>query len=91
MSTYRVSPLEGRPYVSRTSSRTGLRRFHAPDAPRRLLGRMGSEDLIVAVVIMVAEDCVIEGKESFGLSYAPLRERARSTHDFVQGSRDGWV
>jgi hypothetical protein len=44
---YRVSPLEGRPYVSRTSSRTGLRRFHAPDAPRRLLGRIGSEDLMV--------------------------------------------
>jgi hypothetical protein len=47
---YRVSPFEGRPYVSRTSSRTGLRRFHAPDAPRRLLGRMGSEDLMFAEI-----------------------------------------
>jgi hypothetical protein len=44
--SYRVSPLLGRPYDSSTSSRTGLRRFHAPDAPRRLLGRMGSEDFI---------------------------------------------
>ena len=43
---YRVSPLLGRPYDSRTSSRTGLSRFHAPDAPRRLLGRIGSEDFI---------------------------------------------
>jgi hypothetical protein len=51
---YRVSPFEGRPYVSSTSSRTGFRRFHAPDAPRRLLGRIGSVDLISA-------DDVVEG------------------------------
>jgi hypothetical protein len=52
---YRVSPFEGRPYVSRTSSRTGLRRFHAPDAPRRLLGRMGSEDLMFAEIAVECE------------------------------------
>lgn len=54
--TYRVSPLLGSPYDSSTSSRTGLRRFHAPDAARRLLGRFGSEDL------MASEDgCVSVG------------------------------
>jgi len=47
---YRVSPLEGSPYVSRTSSRTGFSRFHAPEAARRLLGRPGSEDFIALVV-----------------------------------------
>jgi hypothetical protein len=47
MYAYRVSPLLGKPYVSSTSSRTGLRRFHAPEAARRLLGRMGSEERMV--------------------------------------------
>lgn len=47
--THLVSPLLGSPYDSSTSSRTGLRRFHAPDAPRRLLGRTGSEDFMAMV------------------------------------------
>ena len=48
--TYRVSPLEGSPYVSKTSSRTGFRRFQAPEAARRLLGRAGSDDFMVLAV-----------------------------------------
>jgi hypothetical protein len=52
---YRVSPLEGRPYVSRTSSRAGFRRLHAPDAPRRLLGRTGSDDRMAVVGVRLVE------------------------------------
>ena len=46
---------------------------------------MGSEDLIVAFVVMVAEECVVEGKGCVGSSNAPLRERARFAHDLWEG------
>ena len=66
---YRVSPLLGRPYDSRTSSRTGLSRFHAPDAPRRLLGRIGSEDFIFGreVTRDTRSDIVKAGIEPHGV------------------------
>jgi hypothetical protein len=58
--THRVSPLLGSPYDSSTSSRTGLRRFQAPDVPRRLLGRIGSEDFIDGCCVGLWLACMFE-------------------------------
>src|SRR5690242_6013308 len=72
--TYRVSPLLGSPYDSSTSSRTGLRRFHAPDAPRRLLGRAGSDDFITRQRVTVVMRLVWE-RRYYGLKvycYQPI-------------------
>jgi hypothetical protein len=49
METNLVSPLDGSPYVSKVSSRTGFKRFQAPDAPRLLDGRVWSVAFISCV------------------------------------------
>lgn len=52
---YFISPLDGRPYISRLSWGAGLSlsKRNAPDAPRRLLGRVWSAFIILLELWLV--------------------------------------
>lgn len=86
---YRVSPLLGSPYVSRMSSRTGLRRFHAPDAPRRLLGRAKSEGRMPAVAGGLVEEAggVMSGIGGSSLGAPSQRWKEQAMLLVGEGSR----